>query len=421
MEGLMKVLTIAHAKWSGGAQISIVEFLELLRYKIELKALVCEDADKRFISAINSIGIETYKAPCSIIMNCPVINVGGMKKLIEWADVIWITDVEYLAAPKIKKIRKDIPIIAHLRSYALICPWWGALYGFKETCIEGCSLYRIIRCKQGINLELSRIGLLSEARAGLYWLLDLTKGPLDYSRWRHVMKDAIENIDGYIAISNTLWNIHVSHIQDLSGTSHEVVYNPVTAPSKHVNISEEESFGEYIIYSSGPNPIKGPHILLDAWRDISKEFPRLRLYMIGCKHSWIEKLAKKRGLKNVIFTEKLSPTDCYHIMYRARAVVMPSIWPEPFGRIPVEANRLGVPAIVSSTGGLPETIVGGITGYTFRAGDVNDLAKKIMWVLEGDFDREEVIRYSYEKINPHREVEKLIKFFESMISYGGRV
>jgi glycosyltransferase involved in cell wall biosynthesis len=106
-------------------------------------------------------------------------------------------------------------------------------------------------------------------------------------------------------------------------------------------------------------------------------------------------------------------------MYRARAVVMPSVGLEAFGRIPVEANRLGVPAVVSSAGGLPETIVNGVTGYIFKAGDVNDLAKKVMSVLEKDFDRREIIKHSYEKINPQKEVEKLTKFFESAMSHGG--
>jgi len=64
--------------------------------------------------------------------------------------------------------------------------------------------------------------------------------------------------------------------------------------------------------------------------------------MIGCKDSWVEKYAKRLGLSNVIFLDKLPPNDNYYrVMYKARAVVMPSIVPETFGRIPIEANKLG--------------------------------------------------------------------------------
>jgi glycosyltransferase involved in cell wall biosynthesis len=417
---ILRVLAVAHGLGFGGAQISTLEFFELLRNKIELKALVCEGADKRFISAINYIGVETYKASCSITMNYPVINVDSMKKLIEWANVIWITDTEYSVTLQMKRI-KNVPIVAHLRSYALVCPWYGALYGFREPCLRRCSAWRIIRCKQGINLELAKIGLLSSIRARLYWLLDFAKGPSDYYRWSRLMSGVVEAIDGFVAVSKALWDIHVSHLLGLGSKPFSIVYNPVTEPLGYVKPAPREPYGDYIFYASGSNPDKGPHLLLEAWSTVFKEFKDLKLYIVGCKGSWVEMLAKKMNLGNVVFFGRLPLDEYYRLMYRARAVVMPSIWPEPFGRIPVEANRLGVPAIVSSAGGLPETIVDGITGYTFRAGDVNDLAKKIMWVLERDFDREEIIRYSYEKINPHREVEKLIKFFESMISYGGRV
>jgi len=97
---------------------------------------------------------------------------------------------------------------------------------------------------------------------------------------------------------------------------------------------------------------------------------------------------------------------------------MPSLWPEPFGRVSVEANRLGVPAVVSSAGGLPETIVDGVTGYVFRSDDSEELAEKIVRVLERDFDRGNIVKHSYERINPQREIEKLVKFFEEVSRSG---
>jgi glycosyltransferase involved in cell wall biosynthesis len=64
---------------------------------------------------------------------------------------------------------------------------------------------------------------------------------------------------------------------------------------------------------------------------------------------------------------------------------------------------------------LPETIVDGVTGYIFKAGDADDLAEKIMRVLEKDFDRDTVMKHSFKRINPQKEVEKLIRFFEKVI------
>ena len=414
----MNILAITHGLGLGGAQISTLEQLELLKKKkkVDINVLICHGANKEFVHNLSLVA-HVYKVPCTKDMDYPIMDVGKIYRYLEWADIVWITDEIYPIAPQIKKT-KNVPIVGHLCSYALICPWWGALYGFREPCLEKCSAWRITRCKQGINLELAKIGLISGARAGLYWLLDFVKGPLDYYEWSKLVDGVVESIDAFIAVSKAVRDIHANHLPSLNNKPFSTIYNPITEPLRYIEPEPREPYSDYVLYASGHNPIKGSHLLLKAWATVSREFRDLKLYIVGCKGSWIERLAKKMNLKNTVFCDKLPPREYYKLMYRARAVVMPSIWPEPFGRIPVEANRLGVPAIVSSAGGLPETIVDGITGYIFKAGDVNDLIKKIMWVLERDFDRGEIIKFSYERINPLREVEKLVKFFESVISYG---
>jgi len=47
----------------------------------------------------------------------------------------------------------------------------------------------------------------------------------------------------------------------------------------------------------------------------------------------------------------------------------------------VEANRFDVPAVASSAGGLPETI-DEVTGYVFKSSDSEELAEKVVRVLE---------------------------------------
>jgi len=409
----MRILALAHGLGFGGAQISTLEFLEGLRERLDLKLLVCSEADESFTSNATSMGIGVYNAPCRVSSGYPIIDVNGAKDLIKWADIAWITDVEYLSALLIKQIR-NIPVIAHVHSYALICSWWGALYGFREPCLEKCSAWRITRCNQGINLEIAKTGLLGDARARLYWLLDFVKGPLDFFRWSRVMNNVAESIDGFIAVSKALWDIHVHHLSSPSNKPFRIVYNPVTEPLKHVKPDPREPHGDYILYASGANPVKGPHLLLEAWREISREFRDLKLYMVGCRGSWVEKLAKKMSLRNVAFFGRLSSDEYYRLMYRARAVVMPSIWPEPFGRIPVEANRLGVPAVVTNKGALPEIIEDGITGAVAEA-DSDNFAEAIAKTLSRNWDRGVIIGRVSERINPSNIINELLSFFKKII------
>ncbi|MGI9645941.1 MAG: glycosyltransferase [Ilumatobacteraceae bacterium] len=48
---------------------------------------------------------------------------------------------------------------------------------------------------------------------------------------------------------------------------------------------------------------------------------------------------------------------------RATVTVVPSVWPEPFGRGVIEAASLGRPALVARSGGLASLVVDGVTGW----------------------------------------------------------
>ena len=58
-------------------------------------------------------------------------------------------------------------------------------------------------------------------------------------------------------------------------------------------------------------------------------------------------------LQKDALTLRLASTD---------VVVMPSLWPEPFGLVGPEANRRGVPVVAFATGGIPEWLHDGVNG-----------------------------------------------------------
>ena len=65
-------------------------------------------------------------------------------------------------------------------------------------------------------------------------------------------------------------------------------------------------------------------------------------------------------------------------------VISPSIEPEAFGRVAVEAQSMEKLIIASNIGGSNETIVNEKTGFLFESGDVNSLSKKIIRAITMD-------------------------------------
>ncbi|MEM4888751.1 MAG: glycosyltransferase family 4 protein [Thermosphaera sp.] len=411
----MKVLAFMHAKWLGGAQVSTIEFFELLRDQVSLRVVVCEDTDAELVNHLRLLGIEFRTRPCYWHGNLPHMGVSGLEDWIKWADVVWITDIEFSVAPKIKRVR-SVPVIAHLHSYPLLCPWWGLLYGMREVCYRGCSPYRIVRCKQLFNEELSKLGMISGLRKSVYQVLDVVKGPLDYFSWRKIVnRDLIDSIDGFIAVSNFIKKVHEA-LLPVEGKPIEVVYNPVTYPLKYVrDVEPRENLDEgLVVYASGSNPIKGPHLALQALKLLLNSGVSLKLVMFGCKGSWVEEYARKLGVsRSVVFVGRESFAKLYETISSASVVVMPSVWPEPFGRIPVEANRIGVMAVVTNMGGLPEAVVEGETGLLAEVHSM-DLAKKIRLSLELGRSRKQIRETSLSAINPTKSLHTLLRFFETI-------
>ena len=65
-------------------------------------------------------------------------------------------------------------------------------------------------------------------------------------------------------------------------------------------------------------------------------------------------------------------------------VISPSIEPEAFGRVAVEAQSMEKLIIASNIGGSNETIINEKTGFLFEAGDVRSLSKRIIQAITMD-------------------------------------
>ena len=131
---------------------------------------------------------------------------------------------------------------------------------------------------------------------------------------------------------------------------------------------------------------KGHEIAISACSKIVKENPKLNISIIfiGNKEgnekyvSNLEKLSNTLGLSNYI--KILGNFENMPLAYHISDIILyPSIIPEPFGRVPIEAQAAGKIIIASNNGGMTETIKEGEdnTGFRIRNNDMEDLKNKI--------------------------------------------
>ncbi|MHB1272939.1 MAG: glycosyltransferase family 4 protein [Rhodanobacter sp.] len=117
---------------------------------------------------------------------------------------------------------------------------------------------------------------------------------------------------------------------------------------------------------------KGILTLLDAANEAMAREPRLHCLWLGDgpdAQSLRDRVAAHPMARRHHFTGWIHDV---HPWYSAVSVLaFPSILPETFGRVSIEAQAAGVPVLGSDVGGVPETLQAGVTGMLLPPGDVD--------------------------------------------------
>lgn len=99
---------------------------------------------------------------------------------------------------------------------------------------------------------------------------------------------------------------------------------------------------------------------LDRWKGarlalrIARALPDRRFLFVAGSRGSRGLLAEARRLPQVRCIEHT--TDMAGVFRQTRLLLVPSLWQEPFGRVPVEAGAFGIPSIAAATGGLAEAV-----------------------------------------------------------------
>jgi glycosyltransferase involved in cell wall biosynthesis len=81
----------------------------------------------------------------------------------------------------------------------------------------------------------------------------------------------------------------------------------------------------------------------------------------GPERGKIEDLARRLG-QTVEFAGWVDSEQRSDLMRQADLLAVPSLWPEPFGLVGIEAGGFGVPAVGFAVGGIPDWLIPGQTG-----------------------------------------------------------
>ena len=116
--------------------------------------------------------------------------------------------------------------------------------------------------------------------------------------------------------------------------------------------------------------LKGGHFLIRALSDVQARVSRpVHLAFAGdgpARKKWERLAARVMTATEEIrieFAGWVNGAALATLYAQADLLVVPSLWPEPFGRIGLEAGRYGVPSAAFAVGGIPDWLTDGVNGH----------------------------------------------------------
>ncbi len=241
--------------------------------------------------------------------------------------------------------------------------------------------------------------------------------PWVFEKWKTFYKTNSKFIDAFITVSE-----HQKEYLQKWGVSKEKIYvipvsfgnktnvkpkypskNTIKIVSAHRMCWEKNIEGNLRVIKALKE--KGYSVQYDIFGDGPDKG---QLFYLRDKYRLTEEVNYFGKVENQLFKNKLSSYDFFLQLSVSEA----------FGTSVIEAQSFGVPAIVSNSGGLPETILPNLTGFCLNSWDIETAKDKIIGLYS---DKEKYFQFSkraiensHSKFSTESEIQSLLKLYKSL-------
>ncbi len=171
--------------------------------------------------------------------------------------------------------------------------------------------------------------------------------------------------------------------------THHVIYNAIDFDEQQTEVYTQnhicrrrEKEKIRFVYLGTLSEHKGIQTLLEAFEKLASNDIELHIAGDGPMKSIVT--SAMNNDRRIRYYGWLQEKEINCLLNECDVLVCPSIWPEPFGRVVLDAYKHGMPVISTVSGGLRETVVNEKTGLQIDASDVVNLEKAMLRMIEDD-------------------------------------
>ncbi|MDQ6720478.1 MAG: glycosyltransferase family 4 protein [Candidatus Dormibacteraeota bacterium] len=188
-----------------------------------------------------------------------------------------------------------------------------------------------------------------------------------------------------------------------------VVYNGVD-PAEFCPLYHHDEKEDYLVQLARISPSKGQHLAIEVARRLG-----LRLVMAGKidadATAYFESEIKPHLGDRLTWLENVAGAEKVRLLSRAKAMVFPIQWEEPFGLAMVESMLSGTPVLAMARGAASELVEPGVTG--FLAEDLDGLVEAFAGI--GEIDLERCVKRAAERFGPGQMADGYQSVYERAI------
>lgn len=271
----------------------------------------------------------------------------------------------------------------------------------------------IIHCQSNDTVRFSLFSKMLNPKIKIYYTVHDTN---TFNKLKGI--DIIVNniiCNNIIAISSSVYKEIVE--RKIDDKKVKIVYNGIDLSMYSTKKEIHESINIACVARIIPRK-KGQDILINSIKEVKSKYPNVKCYLVGDTDNNTEKVSLKKlvddnNLENqIVFTGNID--NIPRFLETIDIIVMPSRY-EGFGLALIEAMASKIPVIASDIDGPKEIIKDNQYGMLFKSEDSEELAKKIIYLIENKDEKkiENAYKYVDNNYSIKRMVNRLAEIYNS--------
>lgn len=319
-----------------------------------------------------------------------------IKKLIcdNDIDIVHVHNTLSIVSPSVYYGAREcnVPVVQTIHNFRLLCP--GAALNRDNHICEDCitkGLFCAVRhsCYRGSKIHTLGcvISLLFHRMTGIY-------GKINYICLTEFNKKKL---------------LELKQIKE-----NRVYVKPNFAKGGDSYLSAEERNGAFI-FAGRLDKLKGVDIMLNAWKKMGDNAPRLIVCGTGPMEEWCRTFAEENNLSSVELRGFVPNEEVKKLIAKSKALILPTRWYEGFPMSIAESFSVGTPVVCSDLGNAGSLVREGVTGSKFDYTSQESLIEAVFRLMKYENIHSTTFAEYKEKYTEEKNYSQLVEIYDKVI------